>query len=312
MILYIRLRHCARLFCETPVMFLLYGIFLSVVTCFCWGSTSFLMRGIRKLDAAEMSLTRACGGLLCGALLLFAKNAQLTPVTRFEVFIFLALVICNNILGDVFLFFSIRLLGVARGSAISSTYPICVAIVSYLIYDAPLTPAIAGGTLSVVAGVALLCRKGKEERPLSFWGLASAAAASVFWAAGLLLNKELLVCGLNPATIVLGRGVAFFGAASAVWFFHAFFVKKKARPWRAFLRRDSALGVTAGACSLGLGAWFYSLALQYVPPTVATPIGASNPVLASLFSTLVYKDKIEPAQWAGIVLAVGGSVLVAL
>ena len=41
---------------------MLYGIFMSVMTCLCWGSTSVMMRGIHKLGAFEVSLLRAAGG----------------------------------------------------------------------------------------------------------------------------------------------------------------------------------------------------------------------------------------------------------
>ena len=43
---------------------MLYGIFMSVMTCLCWGSTSVMMRGIHKLGAFEVSLLRAAGGLV--------------------------------------------------------------------------------------------------------------------------------------------------------------------------------------------------------------------------------------------------------
>ena len=298
---------------KMPVNHLLYGIFLSIVTCFFWGNTSLLLRGIRKLDAVQMSFTRACGALLCSAAIVsFVGKAQLMHVSASEAALFSLLVLCNNVLGDVFLFFAIHLLGIARGAAISSTYPILVALASYLFFHSPLTLHIAAGTLSVVLGVGLLCHREKEEKKLSFAGLLSAAAASFFWAAGLLLNKELLVRGINPATIVMGRGITFFIISSLILFSRALLIKRDPGEWREFLRRETLLGAAAGASSLALGAWFYSLALQYVPPTVATPIGASNPVLAALLSTVIYKEKIYALQWAGILLAVGGAVLVAL
>ncbi|MDO5116329.1 MAG: DMT family transporter [Synergistaceae bacterium] len=292
---------------------MLYGIFFSVLTCFCWGSTSFLLRGIKGLDAAEMSLMRACGGLICAlGLASFVRGADMEAPGAAQLLIFVALVLCNNLIGDVFLFFALHRLGVARGSAIASSYPVLVAVASYLFFDSPLTPAIAAGTLSVVAGVALLCRKGRSEGKLSFSGLAYAVLASVFWAAGLVFNKELLVEGLSPATIVLGRGITFFSLAFLLWLFRLLAVKRDSSAWRNLLRCDSLYGLLAGGSSLGFGAWFYSRALEYVSPSVATPIGASNPVIASVLSMIVYKEQIRPAQWAGIALAVGGSILVTL
>ena len=292
---------------------MLYGIFLSVVTCFCWGSTSFLLRGIKGLDASEMSLMRSCGGLLCAVgLVSLVHGADVARLGASEALIFAALVLCNNVIGDVFLFFALHRLGVARGSAIASSYPILVALASYLFFGSPLTLTIITGTLFVVAGVALLCHSDKDEGKLSVSGLADAFLASIFWAAGLVFNKELLVEGLSPATIVLGRGVTFFTLAFLIWFFRVLVVKRDINAWRVFLKRDSLYGLLAGICSLGFGAWFYSRALEYVSPAVATPIGASNPIIASILAMFVYKERIRPSQWAGIAPAVGGSILVTL
>ena len=291
---------------------MLYGIFLSFLTCFFWGSGSFIMRGIKKLDAAEMSLMRASGFLISASVLFFfIKGERLAPVTAAEAFLLLAMVLCNNMIGDVCLFYSIHRLGIAAGAAVSNSYPIWVAAVSFVAYDAPLTLTITAGTLLVVAGVALLCLgKGGAGR-ISLPGLAAAVAASIFWAVGLLLNKQLLLYGLDPLMIVLGRGVSFFALAFTVWFFRGFFVKKKSRTPRAFLKTDSVKGLIGGTCTVAL-AWSYLLALQKIPVTVATPICALNPVVASFLSMLVYKEKITPMQWAGIFFAVGGSILVTM
>ncbi len=291
---------------------MLYGIFLSFMTCFFWGSGSFIMRGIKKLNATEMSLARASGFLISASVLFFfIKGASVAPVTALEAFLLLVMVLCNNIIGDVCLFYSIHHLGIAAGSAVSNSYPIWVAALSFVFYDAPLTPAIAAGTLLVVAGVALLCLgKGGAGR-ISLRGLAAAVAASIFWATGLLLNKQLLLCGLDPLMIVLGRGVSFFAAALTVWLLREFLIEKKAHALRAFLKKDTILGFLGGTCTVAL-AWFYLLALQKVPVTVATPICAANPVIASFLSMLVYKERITGMQWTGIFLAVGGTILVTM
>ena len=157
-----------------------------------------------------MSLMRSCGGLVCAVgLVSLVQGANVEQLGASEALVFIALVLCNNVIGDVFLFFALHRLGVARGSAIASSYPILVAFASHLFFGSPLTPAIVAGTLLVVAGVALLCRTGRDEGKLSASGLVYASLASVFWAAGLLFNNELLVEGLTPATVVLDAASPF-------------------------------------------------------------------------------------------------------
>ena len=66
---------------------MLYGIFMSVMTCLCWGSTSVMMRGIHKLGAFEVSLLRAAGGLVCGSALFFAFHGGAAPGLRLGAFL---------------------------------------------------------------------------------------------------------------------------------------------------------------------------------------------------------------------------------
>ena len=80
---------------------MLYGIFMCVMTCLCWGSTSVMMRGIHKLGAFEVSLLRAAGGLVCGSALFFAFRGDAARISAIEAAIFVVMVLCNNVIGDV-------------------------------------------------------------------------------------------------------------------------------------------------------------------------------------------------------------------
>ena len=78
------------------------------------------MRGIKKLDISEMTITRATGCLVTAIVLFLSiKGMHLAPVTAHEAFLFLAMVMCSNIIGDVFMFYSIHHLGIAAGTAVS-------------------------------------------------------------------------------------------------------------------------------------------------------------------------------------------------
>ncbi|MEG1604172.1 MAG: DMT family transporter, partial [Cloacibacillus sp.] len=80
--------------------------------------------------------------------------------------------------------------------------------------------------------------------------------------------------------------------------------------WRRLRSKEALMGLLAGILSLGFGAWLYSSALEYVAPAVATTIGGANPIVATVFALVIYKEKVRPLQWAAIALAAGGSVLV--
>lgn len=290
---------------------MLYGIFMSVMTCLCWGSTSVMMRGIHKLGAFEVSLLRAAGGLVCGSALFFAFHGALEHISAYDAVIFVVMVLCNNVIGDVFLLFAVQRLGVARGAAIASSYPVVVSVASHFIFGSPFTGATAAGTLTAFAGTALLCRREEGYKvPVTFAGVAYAVAAALFWAAGLLSNKALIADGFSPLFVTFGRGVTFFTISLALWFWKRERVSRSA--WKIFKTRESFFVLAAGVSSLGFGAFCFSSALANVPPAVASTISGTNPIAATIAAIIIYKEKPTVRQWAGIFLAVLGSALVTL
>ena len=291
---------------------LLHGILLSLLTCFCWGSTSVCLRGLKGLDPVEMSFLRSIGGFAASVplALIFSSGSKLFSISAGDIGVLIALVLFNNIIGDVFLFLSLHRLGVARGASISSTYPVVVAIFSSLWFGEKLTFTVSAGTIMVVAGVFCLCsRKGSNGR-MNVSGLILALLASFFWGIGLICNKYLLRHGVMPNLIVAWRGITFLIAASVAWALKSFVFDKKEGAWKRITAPEAKWAVLAGVLSLGVGAWTYSSALQFIPATVATPIGASNPILATILALLIFHEKVSFLQWFGIILAVGGSVLV--
>lgn len=290
-----------------------YGILLSILTCFFWGSTSVLLRGVNTLNVSEMTMLRSVGGFCAASVIAYFTHASLFTLNAGDMVAFAALVLFNNLLGDAFLFLALHKLGVARASSIASTYPVVVAIFSFLFFDEAATFTVVTGTLSVVAGVACLCKKEEERaetKAVSISGLVFAVVAAVFWSAGLLFNKYLLSRGVGPGNIVLGRGVTFLVMATSVWALENLYKEKPS--WTGIFKRESVLAVTAGTLSLGIGAFTYSCALEHIPASVATPIGASNPLLATALALFIFKEKVRCIQWLGILLAVSGSILVTL
>mgnify|MGYP002344523015 FL=1 len=293
---------------------LLKGILLSLLTCLCWGSTSVCLRGLKGLDPIDMSFLRAIGGFAASVPLaiLFSSGPGLLSLPAGDIGVLIALVLFNNIIGDVFLFLSLHRLGVARGASVSSTYPVVVAILSALWFGERLTFNVSAGTILVVAGVFCLCGKKGSNGRIDASGVTFALMASFFWGIGLLCNKYLLRDGIMPDLIVAGRGITFLVAAAVGWAMKSFVFGKKEDAWKRITAPEAKWALLAGVLSLGVGAWTYSSALRFIPASVATPIGASNPILATILAFLIFHEEVSFFQWFGILLAVGGSVLVTL
>ena len=287
------------------------GICLSLITCFCWGSTSVCLRGIRKLSGTEMTLCRAIGGFGAAAVIaaVSVDSSAFCSAYQNNFWVFVLLVLFNNVVGDIFLFLSLHNLGVALGAAISSTYPVIVAICSVIMFHEHPTIWVVLGTVLVVCGAALLSQKGERSKRVSASGLVCAVLAAAFWALGLVCNKILIQRDIAPNLIVAGRGITFLAIAAAIWLANDVALN---RGFRHLPIKDSLLGVLAGVLSLGCGALFYSMALERVPATVATPIGAANPFLASLAAWAFFNEKLNRIQWFGMAVTITGTVLVTL
>jgi len=295
---------------------LFYGILLSLLTCCCWGSTAVCMRGLTKIDSYDMSVLRAVGCFIASLALavFFSSFSSFGAVPLKVLFVFIPMVLFNNIIGDVFLFLSLHTLGVARGSAISSTYPVVVAIASAIFFGEKLTLPVVAGTMLVVAGVMCLCQKDGPKMPVSAKGLAYAILASLFWGLGIMCTKDLVANGLTPDEVTFGRSVLFIIFALVLWIvkFEKLNADGKKTCLGAIFCRRSWLGVLAGFLSLGCGTWFYSSAIKHIPTSVATPICAANPLLATIAAYFIFSEKLRTVQWIGVILAIAGSIAVAL
>ena len=261
-----------------------------------------------------MSLLRAVGSFTASIALMcmLSSSPHLAAMGLYNIAILIFLVLFNNVIGDVFLFLSLHKLGVAKGSSIASTYPVFVAIFSHLFFGEKLTAFVICGTLCVVIGVACLCTKGAEQRRLSVHGVMLALLASIFWSLGLILNKYILARGVHPDAVVMGRSIVFLTITLAIWTTDVAFVTKEKGRWKNIFRRESVFAMLAGMMSLTFGAYFYSCALEHIPASVATPIGAANPLLAAIGAFVIFNEKLLRIQWFGITLAIIGSILVTL
>lgn len=292
---------------------MIYGVLLSVVAAFCWGSTSLLMRGMTHLGPLDMTLGRSVGAFAVTFIIAFFSGTLgcLFTFTASEWSALTLLVLANNIFGDVALFLALHSLGVAYGSSISSTYPIVVALMSIFFFGESFSYSILSGTLLVVAGVACLCQRGNAQGKLSTKGLLLAVLASILWGIGLSMNKYLVLHELPASSIAFGRSFLFVLITAAYWLFKNISAKTLAKAWRQVAQREIFLALAGGVLAIGFGGFLYARALQFVPATVATPIGASNPLLATFAAMFIYKEKLRIVQWIGVFMVVAGTVIVA-
>ncbi|MBP5211897.1 MAG: DMT family transporter, partial [Pyramidobacter sp.] len=77
-------------------------------------------------------------------------------------------------------------------------------------------------------------------------------------------------------------------------------------------RMRAAMMVFTGFFVLTLPGWLVAYAMQRIPAAVVSPVTGSSPMVAALFSALLFREKIAPMQWLGIVMIIGGGAMVSL
>jgi drug/metabolite transporter (DMT)-like permease len=157
------------------------------------------------------------------------------------------------------------------------------------------------GILLLLVAVVLISYKKQSQSTAvqSRWYLYVIAAVLFFTFrnGGLKITEEL---GLSSAPIL------FIGyALSLIWF--AFPVGKTRD--RAAVRTGLKLGLLAGLFSYG-GLQLYAVALATGPANLAAPIFATNSLVVAAGSILIYKERLNRAQWAAFLLTIAGLIII--
>lgn len=111
--------------------------------------------------------------------------------------------------------------------------------------------------------------------------------------------------GIPPLTIAAGRiALAALILTPIAW-------TRSGSELRQVARRDLWLGLVAGAClAAHFAAWISSLA--YTSVASSTALVTTNPVFVALATWLIFRERLPPGTWVGVLLTVGGSLLIGL
>ncbi|GHS95707.1 membrane protein [Synergistales bacterium] len=282
-----------------------------------WGiSPIFQKRALRDMGLLELNATRGFGVLLMLLPVLFVagRGVWLPGVSSYLTIIFIVLV--NNLIGDVLAFIAIRDIGASLATPITDSYPLAVAVISWLWFGETITSFVLLGTFLVVSGLVLLNLRGAAKHSSQqvnyLRGVASAALAGLCWAFGLSLSKYLTLHGVSSAAFIFWRGAFFCLMAWGNWALFKVFRREKTRSLKDIPSGARVTSALSGATSLTLGAWCYTTGITLIPMNVATPIATSAPLITALIACVFMGERLRFVQWSGIVFVVVGAVVVSL
>jgi drug/metabolite transporter (DMT)-like permease len=111
--------------------------------------------------------------------------------------------------------------------------------------------------------------------------------------------------GIPPLTVAAGR------IALASLILTPITLARSGPALRRISRRDLLLALAAGVClAAHFATWISSLA--YTSVASSTALVTTNPVFVALATWLIFRERLGPGTWAGVLLTVAGSLLIGL
>lgn len=251
------------------------------------------------LSSYEIVLLRTLiGSLLLIALFLLGKG-RFTFLQKKKDFLFLAASGAAMGISWMFLYEAYQQIGVSLSSLLYYSGPVIVMVLSPILFREKLTAPKITGFLLVLAGVVLVNGKIAESGE-SRWGLFCGAMSAVMYAFMVICNKkasritdmenstlQLTISFLTVAVIVGARQGLALEIAAENW------------PWILFL----------GLVNTGIGCYFYFSSIGALPVQTVAICGYLEPLSAVLFSVMLLRETMLPAQVIGAALIICGAVL---
>ena len=286
----------------------------------CWGLAPVAYRYCGSaFSPLKMQALRSVGFFAsAAAALAFLPRVSLWPGwLPFAVLIGTSLL--TFLVGDTLYFKCIATIGAGKAAALTNTYPVYVVALSWLFMDEGLSGPGLLGVLVIAVGMALLClfkdtsgaASDGGDQPVSA-GLLTGIVAGICWGIGqAAVRWTFLNSSLGPAEVTFWRAAAVI-FSSLPQYAAARRRQTEQAPFFGPDRARAAVMIFTGFFVLTLPGWLVASAMQRVPAAVVSPLTGSSPMVAALFSALLFREKIAPMQWLGIFMIIGGGAMVSL
>lgn len=197
----------------------------------------------------------------------------------------------------IFLFEAYIKIGVSIATLAYYCGPVIVMVLSPVIFGEKMTGCKLLGFLAVIMGMLCLSGQALSEGKAS-WGLIYGLLSAVMYAVMVVFNKKAVsIRGLENSTVQL---VASFLTV-------AVFMGLK-QGFSISLTQENLIPVLIlGVINTGLGCYLYFSSIGGLPVQTVSIFGYLEPLSALIFSSLILGERLDPVQWAGAALILGGA-----
>ena len=221
------------------------------------------------------------------------------------------------VLGDFFLFVTMRRLGPRRTNVLFATNAVFAAIIGWVILGEVVSARTAMAVLLGFGGVVLAVVFGKRRDLLHQWesvmpplwiGVVAGLLAAICQAFGVVFARPVMAAGVDPVAVTLARAVV---GAAVFWATLPF---DRSRVGMPLLPRGKLLALTGlnGLFGLGVGAAMLMAALETGNVATVTILSSTTPVMILPFIWARTGRMPAPAAWLGAILVVICTMLIAI
>ncbi|MEC8269359.1 MAG: DMT family transporter [Pseudomonadota bacterium] len=253
--------------------------------------------------------------LIMGTLLIVSGRPAAIP-PEFWLPIMLSAV-TGVVLGDFFLFVTMRRLGPRRTNVLFATNAVFAAIIGWVILGEVVSARTVMAVLLGFGGVVLAVVFGKRRDLLHKWesvmpplwiGVVAGLLAAICQAFGVVFARPVMAAGVDPVAVTLARAVV---GAAVFWATLPF---DRSRVGMPLLPRGKLLALTGlnGLFGLGVGAAMLMAALETGNVATVTILSSTTPVMILPFIWARTGRMPAPAAWLGAILVVICTMLIAI
>lgn len=253
--------------------------------------------------------------LIMGTLLIVSGRPAAIP-PEFWLPIMLSAV-TGVVLGDFFLFVTMRRLGPRRTNVLFAANAVFAAIIGWVILGEVVSARTAIAVLLGFGGVVLAVVFGKRRDLLHKWesvmpplwiGVVAGLLAAICQAFGVVFARPVMAAGVDPVAVTLARAVV---GAAVFWATLPF---DRSRVGMPLLPRGKLLALTGlnGLFGLGVGAAMLMAALETGNVATVTILSSTTPVMILPFIWARTGRMPAPAAWLGAILVVICTMLIAI
>jgi drug/metabolite transporter (DMT)-like permease len=282
------------------------GELLALSTAILWALTPvFSKKALGYSTPVELNFVRAISGSIALILIiLFTRGGLIFDIDVYGFALLLAATMIGIGLGDTVFFKSIDAIGVSRGVAISSVYPLIVLLTSACIVGEPVTLTDIAGGLSIVSATVIVALSEESavgsNRYLS--GVALSLASALLWSIAI----TLVSIGVRSVDPLIGNAYRFLILAIATL--------PLCRRSLAKLRDTHLLlwGSLSGLTGLALGTTIYLESIRLIGAGEATVITGVQPIISAVIASLSLRERLSVKIWLAVILASIGIILLEL